>query len=154
MCKKTKEHRKKVTKRNAVLKQKKLNMQKAFDMLIQQQIENTKNKENLKVEGKNQDLNFEIIEDRNINNTFNFIPNEEESAKIDQEFIETNEEELNKINQEFEPEFNGASNTIEDREIDVDTDMEGEFVKYEEVKNTFPANVEGTEEFNMSNTEQ
>ena len=97
MGKKAKEHRKKVAARNARIKQQKSGMQKAFDMLIQQQIENMKNEENFKVEGANQDLNFEILEDRKIDNAFNFIPNAEESAKINKEF-----EEL--ISEDSEPE--------------------------------------------------
>ena len=43
MGKAAKEHRKKVAKRNAKIKQQKSGMQKAFDMLLQQQIENMKN---------------------------------------------------------------------------------------------------------------
>jgi len=88
MGKKAKEHRAKVAKRNANLKQKKSAMQKAFDMLIQQQIESMKNAENLKVEGGAQDYNFEIVEDRKIDHAFNFIPNDEESAKINKQFEE------------------------------------------------------------------
>ena len=39
MGKRAKEHRKKVAKRNATIAQKKSGMQKAFDLLIQQQLE-------------------------------------------------------------------------------------------------------------------
>ena len=102
MGKNAKEHRKKVAKRNANLKQKKSAMQKAFDMLIQQQIEKMKSEENLKVQGGDKDLNFEVVEERQVNNGFNFIPNEEESAKI---------------NREFEPQYDSAGYTIEDREL-------------------------------------
>ena len=40
MGKKAKEHRKKVANRNAKIKQQKSGMQKAFDLLVKQQIEN------------------------------------------------------------------------------------------------------------------
>lgn len=88
MGKKAKEHRKKVAARNARLKQQKSGMQKAFDMMIQQQIENMKKEENLKAEAGGQDLNFEVVEEKVIDHAFNFTPNEEESAKINKEFEE------------------------------------------------------------------
>jgi len=101
MGKKAKEHRKKVAARNAKLKQQKSSMQKAFDMLIQQQLEKLK-EEDVKVESAGQEMNFEIVEDRVIDHAFKFTPNEEESAKI---------------NKEFEPEYDSAGYTIEDREL-------------------------------------
>lgn len=88
MGKKAKEHRKKVAKRNARIKQEKSGMQKAFDMLIQQQIENMKNEENLKAQVGDQELNFSVVEERNVDHAFSFTPNEEESAKINKEFEE------------------------------------------------------------------
>ena len=114
-------------------------MQKAFDLLLQQQLEKMKEEKDFTIENKGQEVNFEVVEDKAIEHAFKFTPNEEESAKI---------------NKEFEPEYDSAGYTIEDREIDVDTDMVGEFVKYEEVRNTFPANVEGSKEFNQAITEQ
>ena len=88
MGKAAKEHRKKVAKRNAKIKQQKSGMQKAFDLLLQQQIENMKNEENLKAQVGDQEFNFEVVEERTIDHAFNFTPNEEESAKINKEFEE------------------------------------------------------------------
>ena len=102
MGKKTKEHRKKVAKRNARIKQEKSGMQKAFEILMQQQIEKMKNDENLKAQVGDQDLNFEVVEEKAIEHADNSTPNEEESAKI---------------NKEFEPEYDSAGFTIEDREL-------------------------------------
>lgn len=87
MGKAAKEHRKKVAKRNAKIKQQKSGMQKAFDMLIQQQIEKMKEEE-LKAQVGDSDLNFEVVEERTIDNAFQFVPNDEESAKINKEFEE------------------------------------------------------------------
>ena len=102
MGKKAKEHRKKVAARNARIKQQKTGMQKAFDLMIQQQIENMKKEENLKAQSGGQDLNFEVVEDKVIDHAFKFTPNEEESAKI---------------NKEFEPEYDSAEFIKEDREL-------------------------------------
>jgi hypothetical protein len=88
MGKAAKEHRKKVAKRNAKIKQEKSGMQKAFDMLIQQQIESRRAEENLKAQVGEQDLNFTVVEDKQIDHAFSFTPNEEESAKINKEFEE------------------------------------------------------------------
>jgi hypothetical protein len=90
MGKAAKEHRKKVAKRNAKIKQQKSGMQKAFDMLIQQQIEKMKEDE-LKAQVGEQDLNMEIVEEKIVEHAFKFTPNDEESAKINKEFEETEE---------------------------------------------------------------
>jgi hypothetical protein len=87
MGKKAKEHRKKVAKRNAKIKQQKSGMQRAFDLLLQQQLEKLKN-EDVKVEAGGQEVNFEVVEDRVIEHAFKFTPNEEESAKISKQFEE------------------------------------------------------------------
>lgn len=88
---KKKEHRKKVEKRNLKIKQQKSGMQKAFDLLLQQQMEKMKESNDLEVKSGNQDLNFEVVEERVIDSPFNFVPNEEESLKINKEF---NDEDL------------------------------------------------------------
>jgi hypothetical protein len=41
------------------------------------------------------DLNFEIVEERTVDHAFNFVPNEEESTKINKEFEEEQVEEEN-----------------------------------------------------------
>lgn len=94
MGKAAKEHRRKVAKRNAKIKQQKSGMQKAFDLLLQQQIENMK-EEQLKAQAGDTDLNFEIVEERTVDHAFNFVPNEEESTKINKEFEEEQVEEEN-----------------------------------------------------------
>lgn len=95
MGKSTKEHRAKVAKRNAKVKEQKSGMQKAFDLLLQQQIDKMKEEE-IKAQVGDQDLNMEIVEDRVIDHAFKFTPNEEESQKINKEFEEImgNDEEL------------------------------------------------------------
>ena len=94
MGKAAKEHRKKVAKRNEKIKQQKSGMQKACDLLLQQQIENMK-EEQLKAQAGDSDLNFEIVEERTVDHAFNFVPNEEESNKINKEFEEEQVEEEN-----------------------------------------------------------
>lgn len=93
MGKKAKEHRRKVAKRNAILAQKKSGMQKAFDMLIQQQLEKLKADEDMKAMVGDQEYNMEIIEEKVVDHAFKFTPNEEESAKINKEFEEQPTEE-------------------------------------------------------------
>jgi hypothetical protein len=85
MGKAAKEHRRKVEKRNAKIKQQKSGMQKAFDMLVQQQLENLKN-DDLTAKMGDKEIDMEVIEDRVIDHAFKFIPNEEESEKINKEF--------------------------------------------------------------------
>ena len=93
MGKKAKEHRRKVAKRNAVLAQKKSGMQKAFDALIQQQLDKLKSDEDMKAMVGDQEYNMEIVEERVVDHAFKFTPNEEESAKINKEFEEQPTEE-------------------------------------------------------------
>ena len=87
MGKATKEHRKKVAKRNAKIKQEKAGMQKAFDMLLQEQLEKLKNDEMTAMVG-DKEVKMELVEDKLIDYAFKFTPNEEESAKINKEFEE------------------------------------------------------------------
>ena len=75
MGKATKEHRKKVAKRNAKLKQDKAGMQKAFDMLLQEQLEKLKNDEMTAMVG-DQEVKMEIVEDKIVDHAFKFTPNE------------------------------------------------------------------------------
>lgn len=93
MGKAAKEHRKKVAKRNAKLKQQKSGMQKAFDMLVQQQLDKLKSDDEIKAMVGSQPVNMEIVEDKLIDHAFKFTPNEEESAKINKEFEEQSTEE-------------------------------------------------------------
>jgi hypothetical protein len=88
MGKAAKEHRKKVAKRNARLAQQKSGMQKAFDMLIQEQLNKLKEDE-LKVQVGEQELDMSVVEEKIVEHAFKFAPNPEESAKINKEFEET-----------------------------------------------------------------
>ena len=92
MGKKAKEHRKKVAKRNARIAQKKSGMQKAFDMLVQQQLDKLK-EDDLKAQIGEQELNMEIVEDRIVEHAFKFTPNPEESEKINREYVDVTVEE-------------------------------------------------------------
>lgn len=87
MGKNAKEHRKKVAARNARLKQQRSGMQKAFDRLVQEQLNKLKEEE-IKAEVAGNEVNFEVVEDRVIDHAFKFTPNEEESAKINKQFEE------------------------------------------------------------------
>jgi hypothetical protein len=92
MGKKAKEHRRKVDARNARIKQQKSGMQKAFDMLLKQELEKLKN-DQVKVEAGGQAMNFDLVEEKVVDHAFKFTPNEEESAKINKEFDEVTETE-------------------------------------------------------------
>jgi hypothetical protein len=102
MGKKAKEHRKKVAKRNARVQQQKTGMQKAFEKLIEEQMTKMKEEQEINAKLGAQDLNFEVVDEKIIDHAFSFVPNPEESAKI---------------NKEFEPEYDSAGYTIEDREL-------------------------------------
>jgi membrane-bound lytic murein transglycosylase MltF len=88
MGKKAKEHRRKVAKRNSVLAQKKSGMQKAFDMLIQEQLNKLKEEE-LSAQVGDQQLDMTVVEEKIVEHAFKFTPNPEESAKINKEFDES-----------------------------------------------------------------
>ena len=93
MGKKAKEHRRKVAKRNAVLAQKKSGMQKAFDMLIQEQLNKLKEEE-LSAQVGDQQLDMSVVEEKIVEHAFKFTPNPEESAKINKEFEDVTIEEV------------------------------------------------------------
>ena len=92
MGKKAKEHRKKVAKRNVKLAQQKSGMQKAFDMLIQEQLNKLKEEE-LSAQVGDQKLDMSVVEEKIVEHAFKFTPNPEESAKINKEFEDTQIEE-------------------------------------------------------------
>jgi hypothetical protein len=85
MGKEAKKHRAKVAKRNKQIDQKKSGMQKAFDLLVQEQLKKLDTDKEISIQHEGQDLNFEMVEDK-IVNTILIKPNEEESAKINKEF--------------------------------------------------------------------
>lgn len=88
MGKKAKEHRKKVAKRNAKIKQQKSGMQKAFERLIEEQMTKLREEQELNAKLGEQELNFEVVDEKVVDHAFSFIPNPEESAKINKEFEE------------------------------------------------------------------
>jgi hypothetical protein len=96
MGKNAKKHKKRVAKRNARLAQQKSAIQKAFDTLLQQQLNKLDDNE-LKVETNGKEMNFQLVDDDVINQGFKFEPNEEESSKINREFEETTEEEHSEV---------------------------------------------------------
>jgi hypothetical protein len=117
MGKKAKEHRKKVAKRNQKIKQQKTGMQRAFDLLMQEQLNKLK-EEDIKVQSQGESVNFEVVEDRVIENAFKFSPNEEESLKINEQFesnvsFKEQNPELMSINQTPLTEFEETERPIE-----------------------------------------
>lgn len=117
MGKKAKEHRKKVAKRNQKIKQQKTGMQRAFDLLMQEQLNKLK-EEDIKVQSQGESVNFEVVEDRVIENAFKFSPNEEESLKINEQFesnvsFKEQNPELMSINQTPLTEFQETERPIE-----------------------------------------
>ena len=126
MGKKDKEHRAKVAKRNAKVKEQKSGMQKAFDLLMKQQIDAMANEENLKAQIGDQELNFEVVEEKTIDHAFKFTPNEEESQKINKEF------EGNVSFKEENPEFMSINQiTIDDFESNNDEPIEDQISEIE-----------------------
>ena len=85
MGKKAKEHRKKVAKRNQKIQQQKTGMQRAFDLLVQEQLNKLKEDE-IKAEVGGQEVNFEVVEEKVIEHAFKFTQNEDASAKINEHF--------------------------------------------------------------------
>jgi len=126
MGKETKKHRAKVAKRNAKIKEQKSGMQKAFDLLMKQQIDAMANEENLKAQIGDQELNFEVVEEKTIDHAFKFTPNEEESQKINKEF------EGNVSFKEENPEFMSINQiTIDDFESNNNEPIEDQISEIE-----------------------
>jgi hypothetical protein len=126
MGKEAKKHRAKVAKRNAKVKEQKSGMQKAFDLLMKQQIDAMANEENLKAQIGDQELNFEVVEEKTIDHAFKFTPNEEESQKINKEF------EGNVSFKEENPEFMSINQiTIDDFESNNNEPIEDQISEIE-----------------------
>jgi hypothetical protein len=70
------------------LAQQKSGMQKAFDMLIQEQLNKLKEEE-LSAQVGDQQLDMSVVEEKIVEHAFKFTPNPEESAKINKEFEDT-----------------------------------------------------------------
>lgn len=129
MGKKEKERRAKVAKRNRRIAQEKYSMQNALNKMMKQMAEQ-KEADNLAVKVGNENIPFEVVTQPMSNTIKGF----EFEGNVS--FKEENPEILNV--EETEPEHDSAGFTIEDRE---------------EIRNVFPANVEGSEEFNQANNE-
>ena len=72
MGKAAKEHRAKVAKRNNKLDQKKSGMQKAFDKLMEEQIEKLKNNEGLNVDLSGGTIPFEVFDKDHLDSIVDF----------------------------------------------------------------------------------
>jgi len=129
MGKKAKEHRAKVAKRNKKISQEKYSMQNALNKMMEQMAKKQE-EEKLQVKIGNENVPFEVVTQPMSNTIKGF----EFEGNVS--FKEENPEILNV--EETEPEHDSAGFTIEDRE---------------EIRNVFPANVEGSEEFNQANNE-
>jgi hypothetical protein len=114
MGKKAKEQRAKVEKRNKRVAQEKYAMQNALNKLMKQMTEQQE-AESLNVSVGEQEVPFSVVDESELNSIVEF---KEQNGKM------------------FEPEFDSAGFSIEERE---------------EIRNVFPANVEGSEEFNEAN---
>jgi hypothetical protein len=71
-------------------------MQKAFDLLMKNQMELLENKENLNVTVGNQEMGFEVIEERQVDHAFQYTPNPDASKLISQQFQDQVTEETEK----------------------------------------------------------
>jgi hypothetical protein len=96
MGKAAKAHRAKVQKRNRKVAQERSGMQKAFDLLMKNQMELLENKENLNVTVGNQEMGFEVIEERQVDHAFQYTPNPDASKLISQQFQDQVTEETEK----------------------------------------------------------
>jgi hypothetical protein len=96
MGKAAKAHRAKVQKRNRRVAQEKSGMQKAFDLLMKNQLDLLQNKENLNVTVGDQEMGFEVIEERQVDHAFQYTPNPDASKLISQQFQDQVTEETEK----------------------------------------------------------
>lgn len=96
MGKAAKAHRAKVQKRNRRIAQEKSGMQKAFDLLLQNQLDLLKEKEDLNVKVGEQEVGFEVIENRQVDHAFQYTPNPDATTLISQQFQEQKTEEIEK----------------------------------------------------------
>jgi hypothetical protein len=93
---------------------------------MKQQIDAMANEENLKAQIGDQELNFEVVEEKTIDHAFKFTPNEEESQKINKEF------EGNVSFKEENPEFMSINQiTIDDFESNNDEPIEDQISEIE-----------------------
>jgi hypothetical protein len=96
MGKAAKAHRAKVQKRNRKMAQERSGMQKAFDLIMKNQMDLLENKDELNVSVGNQEMGFEVIEERQIDHAFQYTPNPDASKLISQQFQDQTLEETEK----------------------------------------------------------
>jgi hypothetical protein len=85
MGKAAKAHRQKVAKRNARIKQERSGMQKAFDLLMKNQLEMLENKD-MNVKVGDQEMGFEVVEERQVDHAFQYQPNPDASHLVAQQY--------------------------------------------------------------------
>jgi len=85
MGKAAKAHRQKVAKRNARIKQERSGMQKAFDLLMKNQLEMLENKD-MSVKVGEQEMGFEVVEERQVDHAFQYQPNPDASHLVAQQY--------------------------------------------------------------------
>jgi hypothetical protein len=85
MGKAAKAHRQKVAKRNARIKQERSGMQKAFDLLMKNQLEMLENKD-MSVKVGNEEMGFEVVEERQVDHAFQYQPNPDASHLVAQQY--------------------------------------------------------------------
>jgi hypothetical protein len=96
MGKAAKAHRAKVQKRNRKMAQERSGMQKAFDLIMKNQMDLLENKDELNVSVGNQEMGFEVIEEKQIDHAFQYTPNPDASKLISQQFQDQTLEETEK----------------------------------------------------------
>ena len=96
MGKAAKAHRAKVQKRNRKMAQERSGMQKAFDLIMKNQMDLLQNKDELNVSVGNQEMGFEVIEEKQIDHAFQYTPNPDASKLISQQFQDQTLEETEK----------------------------------------------------------
>ena len=85
MGKAAKAHRQKVAKRNAKIKQERSGMQKAFDLLMKNQLDMLENKD-MSVKVGEQEMGFEVVEERQVDHAFQYQPNPDASQLVAQQY--------------------------------------------------------------------
>jgi len=115
MGKKSKEHKRKVEKRNRKIEQEKYTMKKQINKLFEQRLENVNMTPELNVKMDGKDLPFTILEDTGI------FPNTKLNQELNNlDFVDSNNNEIIDIEVvENEPEFDSSGYSIEDRDGDV-----------------------------------
>ena len=128
MGKRAKAHRAKVAKRNRRLSQQRYSAQNALTKMMEEMAK-AQDSENLNVNVGDKEMPFEFVAEPESSGIKGFEVSDEPVVKHDgMTYNPENPIETLKVD-EVEPEFDSAGFSIEDREIDIDIDMSGEFAK-------------------------